>query len=78
MLSSLHSTSLLLYYCISSHYDAAQVINRDRHDEEIAGDIVARDAVIAGIEAKVSDMQTALADARAVGAGYCLLVQVRH
>ena len=54
------------------------MFERDKHDEEIIADIVAGECAINSLEVKVQEMAAALEDAKALGAGYLMLTEVRE
>ena len=54
------------------------MFERDKHDEEIIADIVAGECAINSLERKVQEMAAALEDAKALGAGYLMLTEVRE
>ena len=70
-----HSLSLTISLSLPPH---TQVIHRDRHDEEITADILAGDCAMGVLESKMTAMQSALEDAKALGAGYSLLIEVTY
>ena len=53
-----------------------KVKTRDKHDEEIAADVMAGDAALGSLEFRISEMSRAQEDARALGRGYETLIEL--
>ena len=53
-----------------------KVKTRDKHDEEIAADVMAGDAALGSLEFRISEMTRAQEDAKALGRGYETLIEL--